>query len=373
VTPGEGGSHAAATLERVPEPVPARAPAPTAQGPTEAASAAAAGAPAAIAPIAAEAARQDAGWFSKEQLLELDGSARDEIDLVRLVSRTVPGAGREEALFRYQLSRSVCLQDFELPLLPTTAAQVMRLGRDPRATVRDYVGVIQSDPSLVSAIVRMANSSFFAAASKCAALDQAIVRIGLNEVEKVATIHIFRSRVFRVRGHDSLVQELVQHGVGVSIAAQWVLRRVGAARAEAFLAGLFHDVGKLFLLQTIGRIQQKLGWTAPAELVQSAFATFHPVVGALVCGTWELPAGVCEAVRWHHDASRAAEAPISQAAYLGNRIVHSLERGGEEGAICEPDDPVMLAAGLSPDQLRELRGYVAREIKMARDALPVGA
>jgi HD-like signal output (HDOD) protein len=321
----------------------------------------------------APAARLSDGWLAKEQLLELEASTPDEGERVRRFSRSLPGASPADALFRYRLSRAVGLHDLELPLLPTTATEVMRLGRETRASVHDYVGVIQSDPSLASAIVRMANSSFFSAASACATLDQAIVRIGLREVEKIATIHIFRSRVFRVRGYDSLVQQLVQHGVGVSIAAQWVLCRVGQSRAEAFLGGLFHDVGKLFLLQTIGRTQQKLGWNPPPEIVHSAFTAFHAAVGEQCCRGWALPAAVVEAVGAHHDPLRAAAAPISQAVYLGNRLVHALERGDADAAICHADDPVMLAAGLSPDRLHELRGYVVREIEQVASAAPAGA
>jgi hypothetical protein len=53
--------------------------------------------------------------------------------------------------------------------------------------------------------------------------------------------------------------------------------------------------------------------------------------------------------------------------------VHALERGDADAAICPPDDPVMLAAGLSPDRLQELRGYVVREIEQVASAAPAGA
>src|SRR6185295_4034110 len=101
-----------------------------------------------VAEAPAAPAQQDHGWFTKEQVLEYE-STPDEDELVRRIAQRVPGASREEALFRYELSRSVGLQDLELPLLPATATQVLRLARDANASVRDYVGVVQSDPSLV--------------------------------------------------------------------------------------------------------------------------------------------------------------------------------------------------------------------------------
>jgi HD-like signal output (HDOD) protein len=344
---------ASASLAEAAAPPEAKAPAATARRTTE------------RAPREGETA---GSWFSPDEIADL-GSIQDENELARRIARLDPTAGREETLFRYHLSRTVYFQDFELPVLPATATEVLRLGRDASATVRDYVGILQSDPSLVSAIVRVANSSFYAAVHKCASLDQAIVRIGLTEVQRVTSVHVFRSRMFRVSGHDALVGSLVQHGIDASIAAQWVLRRIGASRAEAFLAGLFHDVGKLFLLQTIARVQRTLAWTAPPELVRSAFDAFHPAVGELACSRWGLPETVCQAVRWHHDPQRAAEEPIRRAAYLGNRIVHAIESGADDATICAPGDPVLAAAELSVEQLAELRGFAAREIEASHGAL----
>jgi HD-like signal output (HDOD) protein len=149
----------------------------------------------------------------------------------------------------------------------------------------------------------------------------------------------------------------------VSIAAQWVLRRVGQPRAEAFLAGLLHDAGKLFLLQAIGRLQQQHGFLPQPELVQSAFDAFHAAIGEQACTRWQLPAAVCEAVGAHHDRQRAAAAPINQAVYLGNRLVHALERNDPASASCAPDDPVLLAAGLNAERLREIEAFVVREIE----------
>ena len=79
------------------------------------------------------------------------------------------------------------------------------------------------------------------------------------ELEKIAMVHTLSSKLFRVRGHEALVDEIVQHGIDVSFATQALASRLNAPSTQAFLAGLFHDVGKLVLLQTIARVQQKLG------------------------------------------------------------------------------------------------------------------
>ena len=311
--------------------------------------------------------------------------ATDENELARAISTTDPAASREEILFRYKLSKNVYLKGFELPMLPGSAVQVMRLGQDPNASASDYLDVIQSDPSLASAIVKTSNSALFARSlllshgeAKATTLDDAIVRLGVNEIEKLAMLHSFNAKVFRVSGHGELVDEVIRHGLSVSFAAQAVADESGSSPTEAFIAGLFHDVGKLILLQTIADVQQKLRWVAPAELVKASFDAFHTVVGGLVCDGWELPNVVADAVRHHHNPEKAAGAPISQAVYLGNRIAHAINEtpsasevrldasSGETGPDSEEywrgDVPVIEASGISKERVATLSDEISSQL-----------
>jgi len=304
--------------------------------------------------------RRDDTWFSKAELAAIK-NVRDEKQVAQVISRKVPGAGREEVLFRYYLSRAVFVGDFDLPMLPDSSTQILQLSRDTNSEIEDYVKIISADPSLLQAIVNVANSPFFASLSGSASLDQAIVRIGLRQVEQITMLHAMRSRVFRVSGFESLIRSLVNHGLRVAIAGQVVAQKSMALPADAFLAGMFHDVGKLVLTKIIGDVQHKLSWQAPAALVASCFETYHVSFGEIVCHHWKFPDQIAEAVGNHHDARHAAEQPLDRTIYIANLLAHSLADPDLAGALVT--DPVVTTAGLDARDLDSCRSDLEKELQ----------
>lgn len=303
---------------------------------------------------------RDEGWCTREEIAALR-HVRDEKQLAQVISRKVPGAGREEVLFRYYLSRAVYLGEFELPVLPRSATEVLQLSRNPAAEIDDYVRVIGGDPSLLRGIVDTANSPFFASLSGTTSLDQAIVRIGLRQVEQLTMFHAMRSKIFRVPGYEALIRSLTAHAITAAVAAQIVAPKVLALPADAFLSGVFHDVGKLVLISVIGNVQKRLHWQAPPALVASCFETYHVSFGEVVCRHWNFPAQICEAVGSHHDAKRAAEKTLDRAVYLGNLLAHAMV--DEDLSSTLASDYVARASNLDQADLEQVQAEIEKEMQ----------
>jgi HD-like signal output (HDOD) protein len=258
----------------------------------------------------------------------------------------------------------VFVGEFELPVLPRTATEIIELGRRPRAEISDYARVVESDPSVVKAVIDVANSSFFSSLSDVSGLDQAIVRIGLRQLERIVLTHAMRSRVFRVRGYEQTLQRLVAHSLAAGIGAQAAAATSSAPSGDAFLGGLFHDLGKFVLVRIVGDVQKKLHWTAPPRLLDDAFGAFHVQIGESICRHWEFPEMICDAVGAHEcpgEASRGTE--LHRAVYLGNRLAHVVIDGVDLREALPGDDPVVVADGLEADALELLAGTVIHEVK----------
>jgi HD-like signal output (HDOD) protein len=75
---------------------------------------------------------------------------------------------------------------------------------------------------------------------------------------------------------------------------------------EAFLAGLLHEVGKLYILM---RAKDGLETLANDAGFQSVLAAWHPRVGKAVIEAWELPPELAAAVGEHESCSLAAPEP----------------------------------------------------------------
>lgn len=311
-------------------------------------------------------------WFEEADIVALKGLTDDK-QIAQVISRKPPGASREEVLFRYYLSRAVFVGEFELPVLPQTAAQVIELGRRPRAEISEYARIVESDPSVVKAVIDVANSSFFSSLSEVPGLDQAIVRIGLRQLERIVLLHALNSRVFRVRGYEKALQQLVVHSLATGIGAQAVAATGNAPAADAFLGGLFHDLGKFVLVRIVGDVQNKLRWAANPRLLDDAFGAFHVRIGESICRHWSFPPLICDAVGAHQSGPEAADGgPLHRAVYLGNKLAHVVIDGSAMEQEFPPDDPVVAAERLGTDEIELLIGTLTHEAR-AFEALGIGS
>lgn len=302
------------------------------------------------------------GWMTREQLDDLV-KLTDESQLARRLMQLSPDCPRDEMLFRYQLSRVVLLNEFELPILPATASRLLVLSRDTSTDVSDIARVVEADAGLVRAIIRASNSAFFSSLYECSALNQAIVRIGLSQVEQIAMAQTLRSRLVRIKGQDQRVNQLGVHGLAAALAARHVAQRIGAASSNAYLGGLFHDVGKLVLLGIIARVQNEMRTTITQRLLNQAFGAYHATLGEMACASWEMPAEICRSVALHHDPEQAGEAPLSATVYLANVAVRGLERPDGLFTVMPGDDPVAQRYGLARADLDALRQQAAGDLK----------
>jgi HD-like signal output (HDOD) protein len=302
-------------------------------------------------------------WFDEADIVALKGLTDDK-QIAQVIARKPVGASREEVLFRYYLSRAVFVGEFDLPVLPRTATEIIELSRRPRAEISDYARVVESDPSVVKAVIDVANSSFFSSLSEVSGLDQAIVRIGLRQLERIVLMHAMRSRVFRVRGYEQILQHLVAHSLAAGIGAQTAAATSAAPSGDAFLGGLFHDLGKFVLVRIVGDVQKKLHWTAPPQLLQDAFDTFHVQIGESICRHWQFPPMICDAVGAHECPGEAAQGTeLHRAVYVGNRLAHVVIDGSDLSQELPTDDPVVATEGLDREALELLTGTVIHEVK----------
>jgi putative nucleotidyltransferase with HDIG domain len=134
-------------------------------------------------------------------------------------------------------------------------------------------------------------------------LPEAVVRLGLRSVRDLVVIDCLPTR----RGSASALQrQLWMHSVASALCcrAVGVLLR-GPDPEWDFLAGLFHDVGRMHLHDLFPKVYEKFwesdlsdeGWLL-AE--RSAFGIDHAEVGAAILTRWELATDLRDAVADHH-------------------------------------------------------------------------
>jgi len=105
----------------------------------------------------------------------------------------------------------------------------------------------------------------------------------------------------------SYLTAIWQHSVHTAALAHMLARvRTRLNPDEAFLAGLLHEVGRLYILMHAKENAEVL---ASEEAFESVLAEWHPRLGRAVIETWALPAELAEAVGEHQACGLEAPEP----------------------------------------------------------------
>jgi len=192
----------------------------------------------------------------------------------------------------------------QLETMPAQAARAFQLASDPKATLTDFVSVIESDEALSARIVRVANSVYFFRGAEATDIEKAVANIGLNELRCLISATMLRSLL---KGRHKAREQIWANAVATAICCRNLSRNTDIGAGAAFLCGLLHDVGKLIMIRRAPELYDKVisrvaaGDKTFVEAEEEIFDTNHAEVGKWVAEIWNFPAAAIQAVYHHHD------------------------------------------------------------------------
>jgi len=220
--------------------------------------------------------------------------------------------------------------------------------------------LIVSDPALTSQLLRMANSAFYRGLTKVSTVRNAVVRIGITEIANVVSL-VTHGKNFHSK--DAVIREILgklwAHSVGCAIGSQWLALKRGFKDQihEAFIAGLLHDVGKLFLITTIDAIKAsgRITSSPSPELIGELMDSMHTRYGHSLLKNWNLPEPYCEVALKHHDKEYDDDDILLLLVRLGNLACSKMGIGlNEDPSLLLAASPEAHSLGLSEVTLAEL-------------------
>ncbi len=191
-----------------------------------------------------------------------------------------------------------------LPVFSTAALRIQQELVKKEPDMKVVEGVLSGDQSLSSQVLQMSNSAFYHGLVEVLTVRAAIIRLGMQEVGRLALLVASRNQ-FRSKDRDCniLMKQLWQHAVGCALGVKWLAKRCKFDELEshAFFSGLFHDIGKLFVLMVVDqmKIKDKNLSVTPALLMES-MATLHTEQGYNLMRQWNMPEDYCLVARDHH-------------------------------------------------------------------------
>ncbi|MCX8065356.1 MAG: HDOD domain-containing protein [Candidatus Hydrogenedentes bacterium] len=200
----------------------------------------------------------------------------------------------------------------EIPALPTNTSSILRKIQDHEVPMTEIAKEIQTDPTLTSNLLKLANSAYFAGPKKISTIKEAVVMLGVNRVyQMIIASAIFPLALKPLKGYDLPAGELVRHLVGTAIISELLTKEIKiVAPPYTFTVGLLHDIGKIalgtFLELEIKLIIQK----AYEEKIsfekaeKEVLGIDHAEAGAFLMKNWNFPDNLIVPVLYHHEPEK---------------------------------------------------------------------
>ncbi len=234
----------------------------------------------------------------------------------------------------------------DLPTIPVVATKVMQLIESEKATAEELAKVVASDPAVAARVLKISNSSFYGCQRQIQTLSHAIVVLGFSTLKSL----VVAASVKQVYKPYGLTEKMLwEHSFGAGLAARIIAKETRAANEEeAFLGGLFHDIGKIIMnnmdSQQFQAAMQKCynDQVSFSEAERQVYSYTHSEVGALVIKKWNFPDILMHAVLKHHTFDFAEDEDAYQVRLacvvgLANMFCHKAGVG-----MREPDDNLEL-------------------------------
>jgi HD-like signal output (HDOD) protein len=198
----------------------------------------------------------------------------------------------------------------DLPSFPDVAIRVRKALADERTTVEQVVRIVGSEPALAARLLKMANSAALNRAGKpVTELRTAIARMGYNMVRSAA-ISFAMAQIragAQLKGLEKPLEALWLHSTYVA-AFCYVLAKNHTRRNadEAFLCGLLHGVGRLYIL---ARADRNAALFADLDALEQVMRDWHANVGKTILENWDMGEEIVQAVANQDDIDSAEAGP----------------------------------------------------------------
>ncbi len=225
-----------------------------------------------------------------------------------------PEATRAAALqFLAQLATEVSSGTVDLPCFPDVVLRIRKALSDPKNTPEKTVTIVGAEPRLAARLLQTANSAAFNPRGKpLTDLRTAITRLGHQMVQSAAMAFA----VQHMRDQESLrsiaepLSELWKDSISVALLCQMVAKRTQVTPDEAFLTGLLHGIGRLYIMvRAIGIASD----SSHPELFFDLVSGWQASIGKAVLENWGFADEMCEAIanQSDYDRRRRHEADLS--------------------------------------------------------------
>jgi HD-like signal output (HDOD) protein len=285
------------------------------------------------------------------------------------------GASPDEARiaaveFLTQLAAEVSSGTVNLPCFPEIVIRIRRALADPNTTPDQTVTIVGAEPRLAGRLLQTANSAAFNQTGKpLTDLRTAITRLGHQFVQSAAMAFA----VQQLKDEKSLssiarlMNELWLESIAAASICRDVARRTKINPEEAFLTGLLHGMGRLYIMV---RAVGKLGALRDPKSFMDIVTEWHASIGKAVLENWGFAEEIVVAVgdQQERDRKHRGDADLSDILIAAVVLGKALKKPPPRVVQVDGVDAFSIL-GLAPKDCLAILAYADNELKSLQDAL----
>lgn len=211
--------------------------------------------------------------------------------------------------FVQSLEEEISSGTVELPSFPDIPFRIKKALDDPDITAREVAQIVATDPVFSARILNVANSAALARVSgPISDIPNAVTRIGFRMAHAVA-MSVAMSQVMQDapvgKVRDRLTR-LWRHSLSVAALSYLIAKSRRAWNPdEAMLAGLMHDIGKVYIFS---RAHKEYGELIDDDMILDAIVTqWHGGIGEAILLNWGFSPAMAQVASEHDCLERDGE------------------------------------------------------------------
>ncbi len=225
-----------------------------------------------------------------------------------------------------KLKKRVEAGELSMPALPTTAIKVVELTRSEDSDAQSLAKLIQTDQTLASQVMKVANSAAFNSVGQIQTLQQAIAKLGMQQISQMVLAVSVGQTVFGADAYtETLTSYLWRHSLASATWAREIARLSKINTEVVFLCGLLHQIGKPVALHALMELADDEEYSLVDML--ALVDQYQRVIGVSLARRWNLPEPVVESINYIDDFYAAPSAREEVMAVNAARLLADLRFG----------------------------------------------
>ncbi|MGI9205877.1 MAG: HDOD domain-containing protein [Woeseiaceae bacterium] len=275
---------------------------------------------------------------------------------------------RPEFEFVKQLGRDLASNKVNLPSFPAVVIKIRDLLEDEECDIAQVSKIVSVDAVLVSKLFIFANSSYHNRSGEAVtSLEVAMSRLGLQLVRNTA-LSLAVKQLMLAEKHKSIVADvrlIWSRSMRLAALSYAIAEKSSRVDEEtAFMCGLLHQIGKLYILTRAKDYPEFLGDKKSLREVQNQW---HAQIGHSIVEAWGFPSPVVQSLdpsEFRDERTQLQPAPVD-VVYAATCLLSTDDSMWPESM----QDPVWKKLRLAENDATEIAGSYQKKLATIQQSL----